>query len=140
MNTVNPEADLLMELTVPTALEQHRVGLASLIDIRQSFELDIKGTVPGAVHIPFFEVKRMLGHELSEDEQEILDAGRPQEVEVAHFFGLINQLYHAQDRVLLCLCNSGRRSLLAATLLRQLGYRRVLSVAGGFQAWKALQV
>jgi len=138
MNTLNPEVEPLLEMTVPTALELHRIGLATLIDIRQSFELELKGAVPGAVHIPFFEVKRMLGHALSEDEQEILDAGQPKEVDAAHFFALINQLHHAQDHVLLCLCNSGRRSLLAAALLRQLGYRRVLSVTGGFQAWKDL--
>jgi rhodanese-related sulfurtransferase len=40
--------------------------------------------------------------------------------------------------LLLCVCNSGRRSLAAASLLRSLGYPKALSVAGGFQAWKKL--
>jgi rhodanese-related sulfurtransferase len=37
---------------------------------------------------------------------------------------------------LLCICNSGRRSVHAAQLLRSMGYAKALSVAGGFQAWK----
>ncbi|WP_445175138.1 rhodanese-like domain-containing protein [Microcoleus sp.] len=37
------------------------------------------------------------------------------------------------------MCNSGRRSLYAARLLRSMGYPKALSVAGGFQAWKKLQ-
>jgi rhodanese-related sulfurtransferase len=41
--------------------------------------------------------------------------------------------------LLLCICNSGKRSLSAAAMLRSLGYPKALSVAGGFQAWKKLQ-
>lgn len=40
-----------------------------------------------------------------------------------------------QQEVML-LCASGRRSLIAARSLAQMGYQRVFSVAGGFQAWK----
>ena len=54
------------------------------------------------------------------------------------FFRMINQLHHGRDHLLLCICNSGRRSLTAASLLRSLGYPKALSVAGGFQAWKKL--
>jgi molybdopterin/thiamine biosynthesis adenylyltransferase/rhodanese-related sulfurtransferase len=41
------------------------------------------------------------------------------------------------DRPLLVLCAGGTRSLFAAQDLRELGYRDVRSVAGGFAAWKA---
>ena len=56
-----------------------------------------------------------------------------------HFFRMINKLHNGHDHILLCLCNSGRRSLHAAHMLRELGYPKALSVAGGFQAWKKLQ-
>jgi len=91
------------------------------------------------VHIPLFEVKRLLGHTLSENEQDILDAGQPTPMDVQGFFTMINQLHHVRDRIVLCICNSGRRSLYAASLLRSMGYGKALSVAGGFQAWKKLQ-
>ncbi len=128
-----------LEITLPTALELCQLGLATMIDIRQSFELEMKGTIPDTVHIPLFEVKRMLGHALNDDEQDILDAGQPKDIDAMSFFTMINRLHHTRDHVLLCICNSGRRSIAAASLLRSLGYPKALSVAGGFQEWKKLQ-
>ena len=129
----------MLEITLPAAMELCRLGLATMIDIRQSFEIEMKGAIPETLHIPMFEVKVMLGDRLTEDEQDILDAGQPKEMDVKSFFTMINQLHHARDNLLLCVCNSGRRSLTAAALLRSLGYPKALSVAGGFQAWKKLQ-
>lgn len=128
-----------LEVTLSTALELCRLGLARTIDIRQSFEIEMKGASPDIVHIPMFEVKLMLGHTLTEDEQDILDAGQPKEIDAMSFFTMINQLHHGRDHLLLCVCNSGRRSIAAASLLRSFGYPKALSVAGGFQAWKKLQ-
>ncbi len=142
MNTeasLSDEERATLEVTLPTALELCRLGLGTLVDIRQTFEIEMKGAIPGTMHIPLFEVKRMLGHALSEDEQDILDAGKPKDMDVMSFFTMINQLHHGRDHLLLCICNSGRRSLAAASLLRQMGYGKALSVAGGFQAWKKLQ-
>ncbi len=142
MNTEAPLSDeerATLEVTLPTALELCRLGLGTLVDIRQTFEIEMKGAIPGTMHIPLFEVKRLLGHALSEDEQDILDAGQPKDMDVMTFFTMINQLHHGRDHLLLCICNSGRRSLAAASLLRQMGYGKALSVAGGFQAWKKLQ-
>jgi rhodanese-related sulfurtransferase len=135
----SPEERDLLEISLPTAMELCRLGLGTMIDIRQSFEIEMKGSIPETVHIPLFEVKVMLGHALSEDEQDILDAGTPKDMDAKTFFSMINQLHHAREHVLLCVCNSGRRSLAAASLLRSLGYPKALSVAGGFQAWKKLQ-
>lgn len=136
-----PSADerAALEISLPTALELCRLGLATMIDIRQSFELEMKGAIPDTVHVPMFEVKRMLGDALSEHEQEALDAGQPKEIDAKTFFTMINRLHHGHDHLLLCICNSGRRSLAAASLLRSLGYPKALSVAGGFVAWKKLQ-
>ena len=128
-----------LEISLGSALELCRLGLATMIDIRQSFEIEMKGAIPDTVHVPLFEVKLMLGHALTEDEQDILDAGQPKDMDVQSFFTTINRLHHAHDHLLLCVCNSGRRSLAAAALLRSLGYLKALSVAGGFQAWKKLQ-
>lgn len=128
-----------LEITLPSAMELCRLGLATMIDIRQSFEIEMKGAITDTVHIPMFEVKRMLGDSLTEDEQDMLDAGQPKDIDAKTFFTMINKLHHARDNVLLCICNSGRRSLTAASLLRSLGYPKALSVAGGFLAWKKLQ-
>ena len=131
------ETDLAISLA--SALELCQLGLGSMVDIRQAFEIELKGASPGAEHIPLFEVKLLLGHTLTEDEQDVLDAGKPTEIDVQSFFSTLNRLHHGADNIVLCICNSGRRSLYAAKLLRSLGYRKALSVAGGFQAWKRLQ-
>jgi rhodanese-related sulfurtransferase len=128
-----------LEITLPTALELCQLGLATLVDIRQSFEIEMKGAIPNTLHIPMFEMKVMLGDALDEDEQDILDAGQPKDLDVKSFFTMINQLHHRHDNLILCICNSGRRSIAAANLLRSLGYPKALSVIGGFQAWKKLQ-
>jgi len=135
----SPQERDTLEVSLPTAQELCRLGLATMIDIRQSFEIEMKGAIPGTVHIPMFEVKLMLGHTLTEDEQDILDAGQPKDIDAQTFFTMINRLHHTRDHLLLCICNSGRRSLAAASLLRSLGYPKALSVAGGFQAWKKQQ-
>lgn len=134
-----PENSAMLEITLPTALELTRLGLATLIDIRQTFEIELKGAIPDSLHVPLFEVKVMLGHALTEDEQDILDAGEPKDMDARSFFTMINQLHHERDHLLLCVCNSGKRSVSAALLLRSLGYPKALSVVGGFQAWKKLQ-
>jgi len=128
-----------LEISLASATELCQLGLGTMIDIRQSFEIEMKGAMPDSVHIPMFEVKQLLGHALTEDEQDILDAGKPTDIDVQGFFTVINRLHHAHDNILLCICNSGRRSLYAARLLRSMGYDKALSVAGGFQAWKQLQ-
>lgn len=139
--TASPESPAnraVLEISLASAIELTQLGLGTMIDIRQAFELDMKGTIPGTVHIPMFEVKKLLGDSLTEDEQDTLDAGRPTDIDVREFFTTLNHIHHAGEKLLLCVCNSGRRSLHAAQMLRSLGYGKALSVAGGFQAWKKL--
>ncbi len=135
----SPANRAVLEISLASSLELRQLGLATIFDIRQAFELQVKGRVPDTVHVPLFEVKRILGETLTSDEQEVLDAGAPTEFDALSFIKLVNQAHHGRDHILLCLCNSGRRSLYAAQMLRELGYPKALSVAGGFQAWKKLQ-
>jgi rhodanese-related sulfurtransferase len=136
----SPANRAVLEISLGNALELCRLGMGTLIDIRQGFELEMKGRIPDTVHIPMFEVKRLLGDALHEDEQETLDAYQPADIDVRGFITTLNRLHNSKDNLLLCICNSGRRSLHAAQTLRTLGYPKALSVAGGFQAWKKLQV
>ena len=134
----HPANRAVLEISLPSAIELSQLGLGTMIDIRQAFELDLKGRIPGTVHMPLVEVKTLLGDTLTEDEQDTLDAGRPTDIDVRGFFTAINRIHHAGEKTLLFICNSGRRSLHAAQTLRSLGYGKALSVAGGFQAWKKL--
>lgn len=135
----SPEERAQLEISLGSALELSRLKLGTLVDIRQGFEIQMKGAIPDTVHIPLFEVKKLLGDKLTENEQEVLDTGKPSDIDIKGLLTTINRLHHAHDHLLLLTCNSGRRSLYAAQLLRSLGYPKALSVAGGFQAWKKLQ-
>jgi rhodanese-related sulfurtransferase len=126
--------DSMLEISVPTALELIRLKLACLIDVRQKFELELEGEIPGACSLPLFRFKQLLGHKMSEEEHEILDGDTPDTLDVQHFLSNINRLHYTKDCILLCYCNSGRRSLHAARLLRSLGYERGFSLAGGYKA------
>ncbi|WP_428993975.1 molybdopterin-synthase adenylyltransferase MoeB [Dyella terrae] len=49
----------------------------------------------------------------------------------------IEQIEADRQHPILVLCGSGQRSLLAAEALQRMGYEQVVSVAGGYQRWKA---
>jgi rhodanese-related sulfurtransferase len=123
-----------LEMTPQTAMELQRLNLAVLVDIRQKFELEIQGEIPGACFLPLFQFKRMLGHTLSQLEQDALDEDIPDLHDIQHFLAMINNMHHSKDLILVCVCNSGHRSLNAARLLRLLGYEHSFSLAGGFLA------
>jgi rhodanese-related sulfurtransferase len=126
------------EVSIPTAREMNAIGAGLLIDVRQAFELELEGHIPGAVHVPLFTFKHSLGKPLDQDEQEMLDAEEPDRKNAAMFVMDLNKLYFAKERpCFLCLCNSGRRSLYAAKLLSDLGYTHSYSVRGGWRDWRS---
>jgi molybdopterin/thiamine biosynthesis adenylyltransferase/rhodanese-related sulfurtransferase len=49
----------------------------------------------------------------------------------------IEQVVPNKDRPIIAYCGGGTRSLLAAKQLREMGYRNVISMVGGYSAWKA---
>ena len=53
-----------LEISLSSAAELCRLGLGTMIDIRQAFEIELKGAIPDTVHIPLFEVKQLLATHL----------------------------------------------------------------------------
>ncbi len=82
------------------------------LDVREPDEY-AAGRIPGARNVPrgFLEVKADLAHPMRDPWLE--DRGRP----------------------LVIYCGGGNRSALAAQTLQQMGFERVVSVAGGWSAW-----
>ncbi len=83
-----------------------RPGQATIIDVREQDEY-VQGYIPGAIWIP----RGFL-------EQKIEDAAP------------------RRDEPVILYCASGNRSALGARSLAELGYTNVVSLAGGFTAWK----
>lgn len=48
----------------------------------------------------------------------------------------IDQLTTDKDKKIVLYCGGGSRSALAAWMLQKMGFRNVLSLAGGFKEWK----
>jgi rhodanese-related sulfurtransferase len=139
MSTSNkPVADDCLEISVPTALELVRLNLARLIDVRQPFELETQGEIASAIALPWFHLKKLLGHTLTSEDQEMLEADSPSQLDTQSVFNLINGLHYDKHYILICVCLKGQRSLYAAQLFRALGYPRTISLRGGYWALKAL--
>src|SRR6478736_7312331 len=83
-----------------------RLGQATFLDVREQDEHD-QGTIPGSVFIP-------RGHLESQAETKLLD----------------------RDQPIVLYCAAGNRSAFAAETLEQLGFKDVVSMAGGFGRWK----
>lgn len=82
-------------------------GRIVLIDVRELHERDA-GHIPGDLAVPRSLVESRI-------EELVPDRGTP----------------------IVLYCSVGQRSLLAGQSLRELGYRDVASLAGGFEAWRA---
>ncbi len=48
----------------------------------------------------------------------------------------IDQVTTDKDRKIVLYCGGGSRSALAAYMLQRMGFRNVLSLAGGYRGWK----
>ncbi len=86
--------------------EQQLAAGSVLLDVREADEFE-QGAVPGSVFIP-------RGHLESQVEGRLLD----------------------KDAPVVVMCAGGVRSAFAARTLTELGYRDVVSMAGGFNRWK----
>ena len=78
----------------------------TLVDVRERDE-QAKGTIPGAVEMP----------------RGILEVN-------------IDQITTDKERKLVLYCGGGSRSALAAVNLKKMGFRNVISLAGGYKAWR----
>lgn len=92
------------------ALRRSGAALGLLIDTREPAEWG-NGHIPGAALVP----------------RGVLE-------------GKIEELAPDLDQPIVLYCGSGGRSALAAESLQRMGYRKVLSLAGGFAAWQEAEL
>ncbi|HSS05655.1 MAG TPA: ThiF family adenylyltransferase, partial [Rhodanobacteraceae bacterium] len=107
MNTLPQRHEVAIREIDPREARARQDADALLIDVREDNER-AGGMPAGAIGVARAEVPRRIG-EIAPD----------------------------KHREILTICGSGKRSLLAAATLRQLGYENVASVRGGFARWQA---
>jgi rhodanese-related sulfurtransferase len=117
-------------LTVEQMLTQARAGLdrlspealhraldsgAVVLDTRTPTDRDRIGCIPGAIHAP----RTLLEFMVDPD------------------WGYQHAAIVGFDQLLVCVCNGGYSSSLAAASLQQLGFHRATDLVGGVDAWHA---
>jgi len=78
----------------------------ALVDVREPDE-NARGAIPGAASIP----------------RGVLELQ-------------IDQVTAEKDKPIVCYCGGGSRSALAAQSLQRMGFKNVMSLAGGYRGWK----
>jgi len=81
----------------------------ALIDVREKDDA-AKGMIPGAVHIS----RGMLEHN-------------------------IDQVTTDKEKKIVLYCGGGSRSALSAWMLKKMGFKNVISLAGGYRGWNESQ-
>ncbi len=89
------------------------------------------------------EVKRMV--ESATDDVVMLDVREPNEWNLGHIPGAVHiprgtletkiEQMVPRDRTVVVYCAGGNRSALAADTMKQMGYDKVTSMAGGWRSW-----
>jgi rhodanese-related sulfurtransferase len=111
------EANALVETcSVQDALRSHARDEWVFVDVRDGNELQIEGKIPGAVHASrgFLEFR--------------IDPTSPMHDQA---------LAPGAGKRFVFYCGTGGRSALAAQRAAEMGIGEVVSLAGGFNAWKA---
>lgn len=104
----------IREVDPPTARAECDAEPRTLVvDVREAEEL-AAGRLPGAMHVPRGVLEPKAAPDSPARDEAFADPERP----------------------VLLYCGSGARSAFAADTLRQLGFTRVASLAGGFAAWQ----
>ena len=102
------EARARIQETAPETVDAQRAAGAVIVDVREPGE-HAAGTVTGATNLPLGELAERIAAVLPD-----------------------------KDAPVITFCNGGNRGALGADTLKSLGYTHVLSIAGGFRAYKAL--
>lgn len=115
---------------------------------------ELRGYLAGGVAawqkagLPVLKTPQMSAQELSEKRQkvDVLDVRREGEFQAGHIADVqwhaLDNFPHGlpkidADRTVAVHCKSGYRSMIACSLLERAGFRNVVNVAGGFDAWHA---
>jgi sulfur dioxygenase len=105
---VNEAKQYITEVDVPTARQLLTEGNIVVVDVREESEY-ANGHINNAVLIPRGVLEFKIGNQ-----PELAD----------------------KSKAVLVYCRTGGRSALAAQAMQQLGYKNVMSMAGGFEAWQ----
>ena len=113
MDLVNDARGQIENLSPDDVQREMAAGSATLIDLRESEELQENGKIEGSIHAP----RGLL--------EFYADPVRP-----------VYKPEFVKNNRLILYCSRGLRSALAAVTLQEMGYTNVAHLEGGFEGWK----
>lgn len=119
MPTLLTRFGLLVMLALATLAQA--AGLPESVDVNQAAALQKQGALLLDVREP--------------DEFAEIHAKGAQLIPLGQLESRLNELGPQKDRPIAVICRSGRRSAIAAEILRRAGYNQVSNVSGGTLAW-----
>jgi len=99
-------------ISADQALENFKKKEINLIDIRENVELENEGRVENSIHIPRGKLEIFLDPNSALFQQGVLD----------------------QNKEMVLFCAGGVRSALAVKALKNMGYKKISHIEGGFSA------
>lgn len=84
----------------------------ALVDLREKCERERHGEIPGALHLPYHDLRENLSPN-----------------------GILHMLAAVPDRILLFYCAFGERSAMAVQAAQDAGIGAVRHIQGGIKAW-----
>lgn len=115
--TMLAEANAVIETVSVQDLAYHlEEAGALLLDVRETVEREHDGHIPDSIHSP-----RGLLEFHADPESPVYNEAL------------------TLDRPMILYCGTGGRSALAAKTLHDMGYANVASLAGGYEAWRAME-
>lgn len=113
MNLVNDAKGQIENLSPDDVQREMAEGNVTLIDLRESEELQENGKIEGSIHAP----RGLL--------EFYADPSRP-----------VYKPEFVKNNRLILYCSRGLRSALAAVTLQEMGYTNVAHLEGGFEGWR----
>ena len=109
------EALLTVDELFPWDLEEEQQDNPDmlLLDIREPYEFDAM-RIRGSINVPRGILETACNYNYEETQPELVEA---------------------RERDIVVICHSGKRSVLAADVMQQMGYRKVRSLKTGMRGW-----
>ncbi len=111
VNEALEQVDELFPWDLEDALQE--TGKLLLLDVREPWEYDAMH-IRNAINVPRGVLETACEYDYEET---------------------VPELVEARERNIIVICRSGKRSLLAASIMQQMGYRKVKSLKTGMRGW-----
>lgn len=108
-----------LKVSYKDILEAQKKENVLIIDVREQFEIDETGKLPGSIHIPMADVSNMLTTLSETNFKEKYGKEKP-----------------TKETKIILSCRSGKRSGMVQEMIQAMGYKNAYNYTGGYLDWE----